>query len=78
MPEAKKSFFSIRLLIDVVLGGVCIALLFTMLQQQDALKKIEADMDKLRAQVGLRKGEMSHAAQPKQEPASVSEQSKKQ
>ena len=78
MPETKKSFFSVRLLMDFVLGGVCIALLFTMLQQQDALKKIEADMDKLRAQVDSRKGDMSHAAQPKQEPVPVTEQSKKQ
>ena len=57
MEERKKPLLSLRTLIDLVLGGVCIVLLWMMLGQLDALKKIEADMDRLRAQVEAKKSD---------------------
>jgi hypothetical protein len=49
MPERRKPH--LRMVIDIVLGTVCIILLFLLLAQLDSLKKIEDDIDQLRARV---------------------------
>ena len=70
LPQQKK-LLTPRLLVDLALGATCIGLLVTMLGQLDALKAMEADMDKLRRQIEVRK---SDARTDQAQPARLTEQ----
>ena len=55
MPDSRKWYQQPRTWLDLALGAVCIGLLVFMLQQLDSLKKLDSDVDRLRAQGDLKK-----------------------
>jgi hypothetical protein len=68
MPAHKKKWaLTPRTVIDIVLGAACIILLIMMLGQLEALKKLEADVDRLR--IRLNAADTADKSRPADRPA---------